>query len=610
MFGTFFKFEIGYWLRGMMVYIFLFVIGLMIFGAVSSDNVQVGVALENTHRNSPFAIQNFYAIMALLTSLMITAFVNSAASRDFMYDTSQILFTKPLRKFGFLMGRFWGATLVAVIPMLGISLGVIVGAWMPWNDPDRWGPISWGAHVASVLVFAIPNTIFVAALVFAIAVWTRSTMASFIGVVMLMVGYSVASAMLGDLDNETVAQLIDPFGINTYNLLTKYWTVADRNTRYLGLSGMMLWNRLLWLALGLSVLAISCWRFSFAERARRGRVDTSRPSALAPIPTLHGTITLHHGTGAHWSQFWSQCRTDMLGIVKSNVFIVVMLAGFVNTVASLYFSASEGFGLGSLPVTYTLIDIIRGALYAFIVAVITFYAGVLVWKERDSHLDEVLDATPHSAWTSYLAKLMALVGVIAMILLVSIVAGTLFQMSQGYHRYQWDLYALELLGLDLTRFVCLIVLAMLAHAVSPNKYFGYFLFIAVLIANAFGWSMLRIDSALVRYGHLPTHTYSDLYGFAPFQAALSWFAIYWLLFAALLGMLTIFLWQRGRETGWSFRLRSAAQRFQGPLRIVACLLFLIWCGTAGWVYYNTRVLNEFRSPRKNEQRLARYERRL
>ncbi len=50
-------------------------------------------------------IENYYAFLCLLTLLMTTAFVNSAAARDFASNTDQILFTTPIRKFDFLAGH-------------------------------------------------------------------------------------------------------------------------------------------------------------------------------------------------------------------------------------------------------------------------------------------------------------------------------------------------------------------------------------------------------------------------------------------------------------------------------------------------------------------------
>ena len=238
MFSTFFRFETRYWRRSMMLYVFVFVLGLLVFAACSSDNVVLGSSLDNTDRNAPYVIQTFYGVMAILTTLMVAAFVNPAASRDFIYDTHQIIFTKPIKKLPFLLGRFWGATLIAVIPMLGISLGVILAGFMPWIEQEYWGPIAWRAHLASFFTFAIPNTILVAATIFAIAVWTRSSVASFIGAILLIVGYSVAQNMVGNLDNENLSIMSDPFGLQAFSTITKYWTVSDKNTQFVGLSGV------------------------------------------------------------------------------------------------------------------------------------------------------------------------------------------------------------------------------------------------------------------------------------------------------------------------------------------------------------------------------------
>ena len=188
-------FEIRFWLRSWMVWIFLFIIGLLIFGAVGTDNVQLGGALSNTYHNAPFVIQNFYSFIALLTLLMSTAFVNSAAIRDFSQNTYQLIFTTPLRKFDFLLGRFIGATLISVIPMLGVSLGILLAKYMPWVDPDRWERVNWAAHLNGILVFALPNAFFMAAVMFAVAVLARNEIVSFVAALILLTGYGVAGAL-------------------------------------------------------------------------------------------------------------------------------------------------------------------------------------------------------------------------------------------------------------------------------------------------------------------------------------------------------------------------------------------------------------------------------
>src|SRR5437660_6952403 len=113
-------FEIRFWLRSWMMWIFFLVIATLIFFATTSpDHITLGVSLSNTHYNAPFVIQNFYSIIGLFTLLMSTAFVNSAAARDFKYNSYQMVFTTAMKRRDFLLGRFICVTLVSVVVMLG-----------------------------------------------------------------------------------------------------------------------------------------------------------------------------------------------------------------------------------------------------------------------------------------------------------------------------------------------------------------------------------------------------------------------------------------------------------------------------------------------------------
>jgi ABC-2 type transport system permease protein len=102
MFKQFVNFEVRFWLRSWMLWVFFLIVALMFFGAASSDQITVGSSLKNTFRNAPWVVENFYAVCSLLTLLMTTAFVNSAASRDFAHNTHQIIFSTPIRKMDYL----------------------------------------------------------------------------------------------------------------------------------------------------------------------------------------------------------------------------------------------------------------------------------------------------------------------------------------------------------------------------------------------------------------------------------------------------------------------------------------------------------------------------
>jgi ABC-2 type transport system permease protein len=598
-------FEIRFWLRSWMVWIFLFIIGLLVFGAVSSDQVQLGGALPNTYHNAPFVIQNFYSFIALLTLLMSTAFVNSAALRDFSNNTYQIIFTTPLRKFDFLLGRFVGATLISVIPMLGVSVAILLAKYMPWVDPDRWGPVSWAAHFKSIAVFALPNAFFIAAVLFAVAVLARNEIISFVAALVLLTGYGVAGALTQDIQNEKIAALLDPFGSRTFDLVTRYWTVAEKNHVSAGFTGLLLWNRLLWIGVGCLIFAIAYSRFSFAERRTKAKpVEPDAQDAIRPVSVPLARPQLHD---APWAKFVGSFKIHFLGMARSTFFIVIAVASLLNCIPSLALSATEGYGNQTLPVTYWILDLIRGTLYLFVVIVITYYAGVLVWKDRDERMDEIADSTPTPDWISYAPRLLTLMIMVMLMQAAALLGGIAVQTWHGYHRYQLGLYVYELLVRDASAFLFLSALAFFIHVLSPNKYIGYFFYIVFLAANAFVWRPLNIATSLVRFGSRPQEIYSDMFGDAPYRAAWDWYTLYWLFFCGVLAILTVMFWPRGKQDRWIGRRRNAAQRFHGGWISASLLCLLAFASTGGWIWYNTEVLNRVVAPKTQQRLQAEYE---
>ncbi len=602
------QFELRYWLRSWMLWIFLLIISAMIFAAASTDHVRLGDSVLNTYRNAPFVIENFYSFVGLLTLLMIPAFVNSAAARDFSYRTYEILFSTPLRRRDYLIGRFAGATLVAVVPTLGVSIGILLAKYMPWVDADRWGAVNWMAHLEGILVFAVPNTVFMCAILFAIAVLARNEIMSFLGALVLLTGYGVADALTQNLERERLASLLDPFAIRAFSVATKYWTIADKNTHTIGFSGMLLWNRLLWLAVGGLVFAFAYRKFSFAEKSKKVKaavLEADRPMPVAVM--LPASPAQHRGPRAMLRQYFASVRIQFLGVVKSTSFIVILLAGLLNSIPSLVMSAREAFDGTSFPVTYWVLEIIAGTLYMFLLAMITFYAGVLVWKDRDTRMDEIQDALPIPDWLNYASRLTALVSIVMLVQLVAMLSGIAVQTGLGYHRYQIGLYLKEMFLRDASFFLFSAVLAFFIHALAPNKYVGYFAFITFLILNAFIWRPLNVATYLVRFGMRPSVTNSDFFGDAPYRAAWNWFTLYWLFFCGLLSIAAILFWPRGKQSRWAERRREAGLRFHGALRPMALVCVGLFVATGAWIAYNTMVLNPLYGPTDQQRQQADYE---
>ena len=606
MIARFFLFEVRYWLRQPMVYIFLFINALLVFGAVATENVNIGGGTGNVFKNAPFVAYQFYGVMSFIGLLMVTAFVNGTAIRDFTSNTAQIVFSTPVSKAGYLIGKFLGSTFVAALPLLGVTLGILVGSVMPWLDPIRVGPNLMGPHLQAFLLVALPNVLFSAAIIFAAAVLVRTTMASFITAIALIVGYSIAGSFITDIENETLGAMLDPFGSVAMDMVTKYWTVEDKNTLLLPSSGVLLWNRLLWIGVSIIIFLFGYFRFSFTERVQKAKASNGEAEVKPALASVAlPKVALDFSRTSARKQFWTLFTSDLKGILKSTPFIIIITLGLLQLFTSLSFVTSM-YGNTTYPVTYSIIDLMRGSLFIYLMIIVTFYGGQLVWKERDPKMDGITNALPMATRTGLLAKLAALVSVVFVVHLVGTGAGMITQLLNGYTRLQPIVYLTYYILPGTISFLFWAVLAFLVHVLVNNKYLGFFVFIVVVVLNLFAWSAADVESNLVMLNNGSGLTYSDMNGFGPFLKGWLFFKAYWLVFAGILVFVSFLFLVRGNDTTFRWRWHEAKQRLSGSKGLAIGLLGL-WVLLGAWGVYNTKFLNTYTTSDEGEEDQVRYE---
>ena len=75
-----------------------------------------------------------------------------------------------------------------------------------------------------------------------------------------------------NLELQNLVYILDPFGLEATVLTTKYWTIAEKNTTMVSVSGGLLMNRLIWIAASVVILAILYYLFSFTTpKVKRNR---------------------------------------------------------------------------------------------------------------------------------------------------------------------------------------------------------------------------------------------------------------------------------------------------------------------------------------------------
>ncbi len=261
------RFEIRYQLRNPVFWVAVAVFFLIGFGVTASENVRIGTP-GAVHENSPYAIAITTAVMTLFYLFVITAFVANAIVRDETSGFAPIVRATSVTKNQIVLGRFLGGVIVAWIGYLAVPAGMAVGSMMPWVDPETVGPQKIAYYAWSFALFAIPNVLMASAILFALATTMRSMLASYIGAVMLVLGYLVTTSIVGQkIEYRHAFARFDPMGMGALREATRYWTQSEMNGRLVDLGGAVLFNRLFAIGLAVVFLAVTVWRFSMTERA-------------------------------------------------------------------------------------------------------------------------------------------------------------------------------------------------------------------------------------------------------------------------------------------------------------------------------------------------------
>jgi len=598
------SFEAKYHLKAPLFYILTLVFALLTFLAVTTDGVVIGGAVGNVNRNAPYVTMMFLSVWSIFGVLAVTAFVANSIQRDFELGTDALFFSAPIRKLSFLAGRFAGSFSVAALIYVGVALAIILGSLMPWIEKERLGAFDLWPYVFSLVVIVLPNLLLAGAIFFAVAALTRSVMITYSSVVGFFVAYGVASSALGDVEREAVAGLLDPFGFAAFNLATRYWTVFQKNTQVLPLEGIYLWNRLLWLGVAMVILAFAVWRFELAtgsrksrKRAAKGETDETEP--IERISLALPKVTQTFGGRASWRQYFAVVGLEARTIFKGIPFLIMLILGMLNIWGN---SVGQGdrFGTPVYPTTAMMVEVIFGGFLIFGMLITAFYAGDIVWRERNLKISEVTDTMPLPTWAQWTAKFTALVVVAFATLVAAIGTAMLIQTAKGYTNYELGVYAR---GVFFQIGSMLLLITALAFIVQVffNQKFVAFMGVMLWFISRPALPALDLEHRLYRYASAPMEGWSDMNGWGHFTWPMTVFNAYYVFFAATLLVLCHLLWVRGTDAGFRQRLTIARQRFGKPVLATLALFVVAFAGTGCYIYYNTNVLNEYTTSKEQEK---------
>jgi len=588
--------ELLFWARRPGVHAFwglLFALGVLTMGSMAGDFefVNVGGAGGLVKTDASALLIELALIFGLFVTMNIAAAAGGAATRDVTEGMHALVYATPMPKWVWATHRVLGALAVStwlwLAPLLGILVGRVV---LPGLEAERIGAFAPLATLGATLVWGLPNVVLTVGLFFAVGAVTRRMFPVYIGGIFLFVGYLGSSAFLSDLDDRTVGILIDPFGTVALGHITRYWTPLEQNTLVPLPSGVALANRVVWLGVGMASLlgGVALARLDqhgWQPLSRFQRSEAGQPAGDLPVASALPSVSRRFDGPTRARQLLALCRRALGDVVGHRYFWAFVGAAVLfellnsQAIGSLY-------GTDTFPVTDQVLRVLESTLGIFLLIILTFYAGDLVWAERDNGQAQLLDSSPVPDALPLLAKALALVAVLFGMHSTILVVGPLVQLANGYTQFELGLYVQSVYALSMLDWLPYVALALSVHTVVNHKVAGHAVMIGLFVGMLFRGSW-GFEYNLPWFGSDPGRTYSAMNGWGFSLGPYLWFKAYWLAVGAVLLVLARLTWVRGTDNGLRGRLREARRRLDPPTRAALALSATASVGLAVFLAWQT-----------------------
>lgn len=611
--GSIFKFELQYRLRrpATLIYaLMFFVLGVVI---MSTDAVRIGGGYGKVFGNAPYNIHQILGIMGVLGLFVIMAFHAVPVFRDTEHKMDTFLYAYPIQKSQYLAGRFFGTFFMCCLVFLCLPFGMMLGEWiarLKADKPGDFGPFSPLPYLWTYLISSLPVIFLLGSMFFSLVSLSRKMMYAYIVAISFIVFYSISLNLLSELDNKVFASILDPFGIIASDRVTEYWSIQEKNTRLVPLTGLLLWNRLFWMGVAGLFLGLCFWKFRMspvADNRKRGVAEELPVKKIA----LPGLPVIPRIDFSQWNMFRTLLVLEIRQTVRNIFFLAFLFAIALYMAMDAWYSDSL-YETGIHPVTGNMLETIGSSNFTILsIVLIIFLAGEIVWRERQSKMEGIYDAFPVSNRVIFWSKFGALMTVPVFLLALVPMVAIPVQLMKGYTHLEPELYVKTLILFELPQLWLIAALAFTIQHVMNNKYTAN---VAILVyyLSFIGLNYLHIEHPLFKYGTGLSYQYSDMNGFGDYTRGISVYLMHWTLVGLFLLALGYLFLVRGPEASLKSRMATFAGRFKASrLSVLAVFLPLAAMLCSGfYITRTTLVTDRYTNSKEVEEINAAYEKKF
>ncbi len=557
--------------------------------------------------NSAYEINFIFQYFNKFFLFLLPAITGMVIYKDFKNHIHPILYSYPIKKSDYLLGKFLSSMTIIFLITLSIGIAFYLGEHILGQENPMIGPTIYRGYASAYLFIVWPNMFIYGLMIFISVASLRNIFAGFIAVILLF----FIQIMMDNLfeGNPFLFALSDPFGQNAVAYETRFWTLAEQNARQIPILGMVLWNRLLWATIGLVLVGLFYNKFQLEQESFRLFPNifkrTSSKKALtesiqpAYLPTK---ATIDFSFPQQIKAILRLSAMDFRFMIKNWIFYVLLLFGML----ALLFAMSRVTNRADmtlLPLTHIVLSVPM-FFFSTVIMLLTFiYSGMLVNRARMANMNQLIDTTATSNWVLLSSKILALLQVQILLLCVLLFCGIALQLYNGFYQFEIDLYLFHLFLITFPTLVIWAAISVFIHTIVPNMYLSIFLLLLLWIGKD-QLPQVGIETYLLRFNSPPQLIYSDLNGFG--QGLLANFIInaYWLTFSAILLIVCYLFWERGFSYSPKERLQKAVQQVNGFVSIILLLFLVLFCFLGFKIHKEEN--NQFRSAGNDEQLLKNF----
>ncbi|AZA82759.1 aminopeptidase [Chryseobacterium lactis] len=429
---------------------YLILLILVFIGTFCGNQFNLSVG-QGIYLNSPYTIGFMTGMLSLSIIFFATVYALQLLFKDDDTRFSIVLFSLPISKLMYLKGKFLPYFLQTFLSFFALMTGFMIGQMMRTGSEMQDG-FNGIAYLYPIVLFGLINSLLVCSFLFFISLILQKKLLVAVGGLFLYIFYMIvllfsnspfmAGSIPQSLEGQQLSALIDPFGLSSYFLQAREFSVHQKNVQIVPFSGYVLLNRLSFfiLSVGLLFLSYRLFSFSYISKQKVKKNATVKDSISQVIISEYIAVSPNLRQIASVKSILSFVKIDLIYLFKSITVPAasILLLFFVGM--EMYAEIEKGI---RLPQKYAgsglMATTISENFHLFGLLIVAYFLNDLYWRSQLSGFF-VIEKTAFFSKNKLSGHFISINILLFFFTVILIIQGIIFQIGYQYFHIDWNAY--------------------------------------------------------------------------------------------------------------------------------------------------------------------------